>query len=149
MLLLQISACVGPVPTANVYTCWSCSYRTCLHTSVLFLLQMSSHVGPVPTANIYTCWYCSYCKCLHMSVLFLLQMSTYIVLFPTVNVLIFYFKQLNFKNNLINTGTVLQLPPVHDAQLTTYVIDFLIGILSTFLILKTLKLYFIMAPHLL
>ena len=118
LFLLQMSTHVGPVPN-----------RTCLHTSVLFLLQMSSHVGPVPTANIYTCRYCSYCKCLHMSVLFLLQMSTHVGPVPTanvyihcffssVNVLIFYFKQLNFKNNLINTGTVLQLPPVHDAQLT-------------------------------
>ena len=80
--VLQMSKHVGPVPSANVKTCWSCSYCKCLNMLVLFLLQMSKHVGPVPTANVYTCfgpvtttnctcWFCYYCKCLHVLVLFL------------------------------------------------------------------------------
>ena len=95
---LQMSTSIGSVPAANVFMCWSCSCRKCLHVLALFQLQMSTHVGPVPTANVYTCCSCSCGKCLHILFLFLRQMSTRFSLVPTANVLIFYSKQLNFKD---------------------------------------------------
>ena len=81
-----------------LFMCWSCSYCKWVHVLALFQLQMSTHVGPVPTANAYTCCSCSCGKCLHILFLFLRQMSTRFSLVPTANVLIFYSKQLNFKD---------------------------------------------------
>ena len=113
--LLQMFTHVGNVPTVNIhmcwpcsnckclqvlvlFMCWSCSYCKWVHVLALFQLQMSTHVGPVPTANVYTCCSCSCGKCLHILFLFLRQMSTRFSLVPTANVLIFYSKQLNFKD---------------------------------------------------
>ena len=70
---LQMSTPVGPVPTANVYTCRSCNCRKCLHMLVPFLRQMSACVGPVATAKVCLCWFCYYCKCLHVFFLYFLK----------------------------------------------------------------------------
>ena len=91
-----MSTRVVPVPSANVFMCWSSSYGKCLHVLVLFLLQMST--CPVPA-----------------------EMSLCVGPVPTANVPIFYLKQLNFNKILLNT--VLQLPPAHDAQLVIYYIS--------------------------
>ena len=141
---LQMSTSIGPVPITNEYMCWPCSNCKCLHVLVLFLLQMSTHVGPVPTANVYTCCSCSCGKCLHILFLFLRQMSTRCFsLVPTANVLIFYSKQLNFKDTAKYCITVT--PSAWCSII--YLLDFIIGNFKPlFLNLKILKLYFIMAP---
>ena len=68
--------------TANLFTCWPCSYWKCLHLKVQLLLPMSTSVVPVPAANVLT-W--RYCKCLYVLVLFLLQMTTHVGPVPTAN----------------------------------------------------------------
>ena len=101
--LLQIYLHVGPVLTANVYMCWSCFCRKCLHVLVWFLLQMYVCMCcsysyckflymlvftclSVPALNVSTRRSCSYFKCLRLLFLFLLQMSTHVGPVPTTNV---------------------------------------------------------------
>ena len=83
---LQISAHVGPVHVANVFTCWAGLYWKC--PRMLVLLQMSTRNGTDPSANVFTFWSVPIlqCKCPHMSVLFPLQMSTRFVPVHEANV---------------------------------------------------------------
>ena len=51
VFLFQMSTHVVPVPTSNVYTCWSCSYYKCLHMLVLLLLYSKCSHTSFETKN--------------------------------------------------------------------------------------------------